>query len=124
MKARGASEGSATITMLAAIGVVVIATGVALALCLGTEIRHRAQAAADAAALAAAADAIAGDAGACERARQLAGANGAQLRTCSVVDSISDLSVSIELPGVLRPLGPVIARARAGPASVDESSVG
>jgi secretion/DNA translocation related TadE-like protein len=104
--------------MLAAIGVVVVATLLALVLAVGTEVRHRAQAAADAAALAAAADAIAGEAGACERARELAVANGAQLRTCSLADSISDLTVSIELGGMLRPFGPVVARARAGPASI------
>lgn len=118
MTGRDASEGSATIAMLAGIGVVVAATCVAVALGIGTELRHRAQGAADAAALAAASDAIAGEAGACERARQLAVANGAQVERCAVADSIADLTVSMQLPGVLRPLGPVRARARAGPASV------
>jgi secretion/DNA translocation related TadE-like protein len=108
--------------MLAGMGVVVVATVVALALGLGTEVRHRAQAAANAAALAAAADAIAGEAGACERARELAVANGAELRSCTVSDAISDLTVSIELPGMLRRIGPVTARARAGPASVGSSA--
>ncbi|HVX70117.1 MAG TPA: Rv3654c family TadE-like protein [Mycobacteriales bacterium] len=118
MSGRAASEGNATITMLAGIGVVLVALVVAVALVFGTEVRHRAEAAADAAALAAAADVLAGEAAACDRARDLAAANGAQLRTCSVADSISDLTVVIPLPGALRPLGPVTARARAGPVSV------
>jgi secretion/DNA translocation related TadE-like protein len=99
-------------------GVVVIATVVAVALGLGTEVRHRAQAAADAAALAAAADALAGESGACDRARELASANSARLRSCTLADAISDVTVSIELPGLLRRLGSVTARARAGPASI------
>lgn len=110
--------------MLAGIGVVVAATAVAMSLGIVTELRHRAQAAADAAALAAAADALAGEADACDRAAELAGANGAQVRACSVVDSIADLTVAVELPGALRPLGPVTARARAGPASAGEASAG
>ncbi|HVS67194.1 MAG TPA: Rv3654c family TadE-like protein [Mycobacteriales bacterium] len=118
MSDREASEGSATVAMLAGIVFVVAATAVALALGLGLDVRHRAQGAADAAALAAAADSLAGSAGACERAREIAAANGARLRSCSVVDAIADLTVSIELPGVLRAIGPVMARARAGPASV------
>jgi secretion/DNA translocation related TadE-like protein len=104
--------------MLAGIGVVVAATVVALALGVGLEVRHRAQGAADAAALAAAADSLAGPAGACERAREIAAANRARVRSCSVTDAIADLTVSVELPGALRPIGPVTARARAGPASI------
>lgn len=110
--------------MLGGIAVVLAGTGVALALGVGIDVRHRAQAAADAAALAAASDALAGQAGACERARELAVANGARLRSCSVVDSIADLTVSIDLPGALRPLGPATARARAGPASAGTGSGG
>ncbi len=117
-----ASEGSATIAMLAGIGVVVAATGVAIAYGVGTEFRHRAQGAADAAALASAADVLAGPEGACERARQLAAANGARLERCAVAHSIADVTVSIELPGALRSLGPVRARARAGPASVGRAA--
>jgi secretion/DNA translocation related TadE-like protein len=116
--ARDASEGSATVAMLAGIGVVVATACVALAIGVGTEFRHRAQGAADAAALASAADALAGPAGACERARQLASANGARLEQCSVAHSIADVTVAIDLPGVLRSLGPVRARARAGPAGI------
>ncbi|HVT20602.1 MAG TPA: Rv3654c family TadE-like protein [Mycobacteriales bacterium] len=114
------SEGSATVALVAGIAVVATATGVALALGVGTEMRHRAQGAADAAALATAADALAGQAGACERGRQLAQANGAHLRTCSLHDAIADVTVDVDLPGVLGPLGPVAARARAGPASVGD----
>ena len=124
MTDRRASEGNATIAMLAAIGVVVVALVVALAVAFGTEVRHRAQSAASAAALAAAADALAGPAGACERGRQLAAANGAHIRSCSVTDSISDVTVAIDLPGILRRLGPVTARARAGPASVGSTPTG
>lgn len=124
MTGRDASDGSATVAMLAGIGVVVAATGAALALGVGVEFRHRAQGAADAAALAAASDALAGEASACERARQLAAANGAHLRSCTVADSIADLTVAIDLPGALRSLGPVTARARAGPASAGGPAAG
>lgn len=116
--ARKASEGSATVAMLTGIGLVVAATGVVVALGVGAETRHHAQGAADAAALAAAADALVGPAGACERARELAAANGARLEGCSLTNAIADVQVSVDLPGALRPLGPVVARARAGPASV------
>jgi secretion/DNA translocation related TadE-like protein len=104
--------------MLAGIAVVVLATAVAIAVGIGTAARHRAQGAADAAALAAAADALAGQPGACVRAKELAVANGAHLDRCAVANSIADVTVSVPLPGALGPLGPVAARARAGPASV------
>ncbi|MGN6475217.1 MAG: Rv3654c family TadE-like protein [Mycobacteriales bacterium] len=112
------SQGSATIAMLTGIGLVVAATGVVIALGVGADMRHRAQGAADAAALAAAADALVGQAGACERARELATANGARLEGCSLTNAVAEVRVSVELPGALRRLGPVVARARAGPASV------
>jgi secretion/DNA translocation related TadE-like protein len=121
---RRASDGSATIATLGGVSVIVVGTVVAVALGFGTEVRHRAQAAADAAALAAAADAIAGQAAACERARQFADRNGARLQSCAVHDAIADLTVGIDLPGMLRPLGPVVARARAGPASIGTASSG
>jgi secretion/DNA translocation related TadE-like protein len=121
---RGTSEGSATIATLGGVSVIVVGTVVAIALGFGTEVRHRAQAAANAAALAAASDAIAGEAAACERARQLADLNGARLQSCAVHNAIADLTVGIELPGMLRPLGPVVARARAGPASIGTASLG
>jgi secretion/DNA translocation related TadE-like protein len=110
--------------MLTGIGVVVAATSLAIVYGVGTEFRHRAQGAADAAALASAADALAGPAGACERAGQLAAANGARLEQCTVAHSIADVTVSVDLPGVLRSFGPVRARARAGPASIGRSTGG
>lgn len=110
--------------MLAGIGVVIAATAVALLLGIGTALQHRAQGAADAAALASAADALSGQAGACERARELAVANGARMDDCVVLHSIADVTVEVELPASLRWLGPVRARARAGPASVATASGG
>jgi secretion/DNA translocation related TadE-like protein len=111
------SRGSATVAMMAAIGLIAVATMVALALGFATATRHQAVAAADAAALAAAAAAIDGPASACARGRDLASRNGGQLVGCIVVDAIADVKIEVRPPGVLAVFGPVVARARAGPAS-------
>jgi secretion/DNA translocation related TadE-like protein len=113
---RPGERGSATITTLAGIGVVAFATAVALAVGVLTQVRHRADAAADAAALAAAASAIQGAPDACERGRELANRNGAQLIRCTVVNGIADVTVTMRAPSVLAAFGRATARARAGPA--------
>ena len=106
----------ATIAMPTVIGLVAAVTAVALAVGVATETRHRAQGAADAAALAAASDAIGGPAAACELGRRLAERNDGRLVSCVVRDAIADVTVQITPPGVLAAFGPVVARARAGPA--------
>lgn len=112
-----ASRGSATVLMLAGMGVVLAFTGVVLMISVAEQVRHRAGYAADAAALAAAASALDGDSAACGRGADLAALNGAKLVSCSVRDGISDVTVSVEPPGVLAQFGLVQARARAGPVS-------
>lgn len=112
-----ASRGSATITMLAGIGVLALITVVALAVGLASQTRHRAEAAADAAALAAATAAVEGAPAACDRGRELAERNGGELIRCVMTDGISDVTVSVSPPGLLARFGVATARARAGPAS-------
>jgi secretion/DNA translocation related TadE-like protein len=111
------TRGSATVLMLAAIGMVLALTAVVFAVSVAEQVRHRAGAAADAAALAAAASALDGDSAACDRGADLATRNGAKVVSCSIADGISDVTVSITPPGLLAGFGPVTARARAGPAS-------
>ncbi|HVU60280.1 MAG TPA: Rv3654c family TadE-like protein [Mycobacteriales bacterium] len=113
-----ATRGSATVLMLAGIGLVLVLTGVVVMVGVADQVRHRAGAAADAAALAAAASALDGENAACDRGADLAARNGATLVSCSITDGISDVTVAMTAPGVLAGLGPVRARARAGPASV------
>jgi secretion/DNA translocation related TadE-like protein len=114
---RGRTEGNATVVMLTAICLVALATGLALAIGIATQTRHRAVAAADAAALAAAADAVDGAPSACAQGIELAARNGARLISCVVADAIAEVTVQMSAPGVLARFGPVVARARAGPAS-------
>jgi secretion/DNA translocation related TadE-like protein len=111
------SSGYGTVVMMTVICLVAVATVVALAVGVATQTRHRAIAAADAAALAAAANTLDGPATACARGSELATRNGGQLVSCVVVDAIAEVTVKVTPPGVLARFGPVVARARAGPAS-------
>ncbi|HEX3705497.1 MAG TPA: Rv3654c family TadE-like protein [Mycobacteriales bacterium] len=115
---RDESRGNATVAMLTVIGLVAMATAVALAVAVAIQTRHRAVAAADAAALAVAADALAGPSSACTRGSELAARNGARLVSCVIADAIAEVTVQVSPPGVLAGFGPVVERARAGPASV------
>jgi secretion/DNA translocation related TadE-like protein len=80
--------------------------------------RHRAAGAADAAALTAALHAIDGPGAACANAAALARVNGATVTRCTLTGTISEVVVSVRLPGPLAALGAATGRARAGPASV------
>lgn len=123
MKPRGRSpdeRGSATVLALAAVGALLLLLMGGLAVASAVHAGHRARAGADLAVLATAAvlqqGATEGDA--CSRGRVIAAANGAQIRSCAAG---ADGSVTVEvtapmslaLPGM--PLGPAVARARAGP---------
>lgn len=117
--ARGArDQGSGSVVMLALGTVLMLATvGVGSA---GQVVaaRHRAESAADLSALAAASTALLGGSGAaCERAAQVAAAHRAQLVECTVDPDLTTRVVVVEeLPEPLAVLGPVLGRARAGPA--------
>ncbi|NHU84635.1 flp pilus-assembly TadE/G-like family protein [Kocuria sp. JC486] len=82
-------------------------------------LKHRAGNAADLAALAAADTArglVPGDP--CDAARRVAEENGAELLECSLVEpdlTTVDVTVGIDLPGVLSPLGQAKNVSRAGP---------
>lgn len=82
--------------------------------------RHRGDAAADMAALAGAARVSAGSGGACERAREIAVASGAEVSKCRVQGDVVDVWVTVDLKvpmgmGNMR----VVSRARAGPVRRD-----
>jgi secretion/DNA translocation related TadE-like protein len=117
------ARGSATVLMLAGMGLVFALTGVVMLVSVADQVRHRAGSAADAAALAAAASALDGDSAACDRGADLAKLDGAQLVSCSITDGISDVTVCVVPPGVLSQFGPVKARARAGPISAQNSLI-
>lgn len=95
---------SVTTATLCAVFAVVLAFGQAVAA------RHRAGGAADLAALAAADRALRGEAPACGAARQVAGAQGAEVVRCAVQGEIADVTVRVGF-------GPYIpeVRSRAGP---------
>lgn len=115
-----ADGGSATVWLLTAITVVILAGSVALTLAVIGGARQRAAGAADLAALAAASESSADRRQACTRAARVATANGASLRACHVgedpvVGESVDVVVTVALPGPLEPFGPLAARSRAGP---------
>jgi secretion/DNA translocation related TadE-like protein len=111
--------GFATVWVVTAMALV--AAAAAVALCYGAAIvqRHRAGAAADAVALVVALRAIDGQPAACRAGALLGRLDGGDVERCEVQGPISDVTVSVRLPGVLARLGSATARARAGPASAD-----
>ena len=114
-------SGSATVFVLAAMGVICLAAAVVCCVGAAITVRHRAAAAADAAALAAAARAVDGPAFACSRAADLASDDGARLTECVLDGSIARVAVSVRPPGWLAFFGPAIVKATAGPAETTES---
>ena len=110
-------EGAATVWTLA-VGLVTVVIAMAVA-AAGTVIvaRHRAQAAADLAALAGAARVMEGEEAACARAREIAFANGARLRSCRVTGWDLTVSAEVSPAQVAAVAGSVTATARAGPAT-------
>lgn len=114
---RRAERGSATVWLLAAMGVVTAAALAMGLLAAGEVVRRRAAAAADAAALAGAEAVDAGDGSVCATAAAFARADGARLSRCAVAGTVVSVTVETDLPGPLRLTGPISARAAAGPAS-------
>lgn len=115
-RGRGDRErGSATVWVLTACGVLALVGAAAVLVGAAAVARHRATAAADLAALAGAVRAVEG-ADACVEAERLAGANAAELVTCTVSPG-AVVDVEVAVPVRLGRLGSfsATARARAGP---------
>jgi anti-sigma B factor antagonist len=116
--ARPPDGGSASL-WLAAVGLVLVAAGVAgSAVGAATVGRHQARTAADLAALAGALAAVGGEREACSRAAELAQANGARLVSCAAEGWELLVVVDVEvhpLPGLSRT---ATASARAGPVDI------
>lgn len=101
-------------TVWAAVTTATLCTVFAVVLALGQVVaaRHRAGGAADLAALAAADRALEGEAEACRSAREVAGAQGAEVVRCVVQGEVADVTAKARFG----PYAPVV-RARAGPAA-------
>lgn len=112
-----ADRGSATVWVVIAMSVVVIASTVSGLIGAATVARHHAAAAADAVALRVAMSVLDGPTAACGLGARLATANGANVVRCSVEGSDAVVSVEVRLPGLLSRFGAAQAQARAGPAS-------
>lgn len=107
--------GSASIWILAAMSLVLLAGFVASSVGAACVARHRAESAADLAALAGAARAATGKPDACARAAAVAVANGGQLVACDVLGADVLVTVSVTPPGLPARFGRARGRARAGP---------
>lgn len=110
-EAAGSERGSAAVSGVVAMVLLIIVTVAGAQVGAAAVARHRVTGAADLAALAAAARLIDGDESACEQAKRVARANEAELVGCAV----SGGEVVVELSAIT-PFGPVNARSRAGPA--------
>lgn len=112
---RTADEGSATVTALGVVGVLVVLLTACLALASASVAGHRARSAADLAALAAA-QALAGSSAApCAEASRIAERQGAVVRECRVDGADVELVVAVTPAGAVAKVGDATARARAGP---------
>lgn len=112
---RPADQGSATVLVVGAIGVLAVMLAATLALLSAVIASHRARGAADLAALAAARTLLAGapSTDACAAATRIATHNGSVLVACTTVGDVASVTVATTTswPG----LRPAQARARAGP---------
>jgi secretion/DNA translocation related TadE-like protein len=96
---------------------VLLLVGAALGVVQSMVVAHRrAQSAADLAALAAASAAARGQP-ACDRAREVAGSNGAELTACDAVGQTVTVTVRVPGPHWLGQQADLTAEARAGPAA-------
>lgn len=109
--------GSATVVVCGVIMALLLILGLTAHLGAATLARHRAAAAADLGALAGAAKALQGAEAACQRARQVVQANGAQTTSCRIdgLDVLVETSARVWVGWAATATG----RARAGP--VDEA---
>lgn len=109
-RAGARDEGVATVWVAMTTATLCAVFAVLLALGQAVATRHRAGGAADLAALAAADRALSGAATACEAARRVAGAQGAELVRCAVQGEIADVAARARFG----PYAPQV-RSRAGP---------
>ncbi|MER7580740.1 Rv3654c family TadE-like protein [Kitasatospora sp. NPDC097691] len=125
---RGPDTGSATVWLLALamLGTAVFAATIAIGSVVAA--RHRAESAADLAALAAADRLLLDADGGCARAAGIAGAQGADLVSCTVDRSADAVDVVAEVKVGRLPVrvlvGPARARARAGPVRAPVTAAG
>ncbi|MEV6494384.1 Rv3654c family TadE-like protein [Actinoplanes sp. NPDC051633] len=113
VRGSGSGERGAASILVLAIGLVLVAAGMAGAAVGAARVgRHEARTAADLGALAGAAHVIEGPAVACATAERLVTANGAVLISCAVRDLDLVVRVERDVPGLPRPAR---AAARAGP---------
>lgn len=118
MRRPGLGErGSATILVLGLGALIGVATAAGLVRGVTVVARHRAEAAADLAALAAAQVVIEGAHRACAVAGWVAEANGVTVRRCIVSGDVVDIEVAQTLSVGRLGYWPVVARAKAGPAT-------
>jgi secretion/DNA translocation related TadE-like protein len=110
----GDDRGAATVVAAAMIGALTLLLATVLVLGAVVATRHRAAVAADLAALAGAAEGVRGQESGCERARDLAARNGAELRSCVWTGWDLDVVVASTC-GCLPMGGTATVRARAGP---------
>lgn len=115
-RGRGPRDGGSASVWVAAVGLVLVAAGVAGS-AVGVAVlgRHQARTAADLGVLAGALAVVEGDDEACRRAAVIAGANGARMVSCTVDRWEVIITVDVEvhpLPGLSRT---AVASARAGP---------
>ncbi|GIH70253.1 Rv3654c family TadE-like protein [Sphaerimonospora thailandensis] len=114
-----AERGSATVWAVGIMAIIWVAALVVVQIGTARVARHRAQSTADLSALAAASWALAAPGQACERARTIAMANGARLRSCSLSGATADVAVVVEFALPLTGSRTAIGIARAGPVSVE-----
>ena len=122
---RGREEGTGSILVLTAVGVVLVTLAAAGVLAQGVAARHRAATAADLSALAAAERLLSGQASGdpCAAARTVAAANGGMLTRCTVSDREVVVAVRVASgpAGRLLRLPDPVRLARAGPAAAPGS---
>lgn len=124
MTRRGRSDtGSATVWVVIGMATVMFASGISASVGIVAAERHRASAAADAAAIAAALASLDGPVAACRHAAAMAAVDGAALVSCQLLGPVSNVAVSVGLPGPLRHFGTASAHARAGPAAGASSMI-
>ncbi len=110
-------RGSAGVWVLALSGVVILSGAASVLAGLAIISRHEAGTAADLASLAAASQALSGSEMACATAHEIAGANGAELVSCTLsADGVVDVAVTVTMRFGSLGLGVARADARAGPA--------
>lgn len=117
MRSGRSQAGSATVWALIVVLLIWVAAAVAVIETLVIQTRHQADAVADAAALAAASEGGLDPVAACGAARDVSAAHRARLVTCLVAGPAVTVEVSLPPPRALGWAGPVVARARAGPAN-------